>query len=144
MKLPRNLGLKAYTIIFTIFALGGLSALTSPDGETYIYYNTLLSFHSAAIISYSLAILDAVLGCLAIIPLTLRAFERPQIWARILRILFILRIMTLFLGHSYEWIVIKSALVGTPIIGWLTIGVWGLFIFPSFKEHFIYAFQSKK
>ena len=58
--------------------------------------------------------------------------------------LFVLRILTIFLGHNYEWVVVKSALLGTPLMGWLILGVWGTFIFPSFKEHYIYAFGTRK
>jgi hypothetical protein len=144
MKLPNNLGLKAYIILFFIFALGDLTSLTSPDGGTSLYYNTLLRFHHPAIIWYILAILDALLGCLTVIPMALRAFNKPPIWIHLFQILFILRIFTTFLGHNYEYIVLKSALIGTPIIGWLTLGIWAMFAFPSFKEHFIYAFITKK
>jgi Na+/melibiose symporter-like transporter len=144
MKLPNNLGLKAYVILFSIVAMGSFLSLTQTEGSTYVYYNTLLRFNSAALIWYVLAILDAILGCLTALPLTLRAFSKPPIWTRLFQIFFILRILTIFLGHNYEWVVLRSAFIGTPIVGWLTLAVWCGFTFPSFKEHFIYAFQSKK
>jgi hypothetical protein len=144
MKLPNNLGLKAYVLLFTVVALGNFLSLTKPEGSTYIYYNTLLRFNDATIIWYALAILDAVLGCLAAIPLAFRAFSKPPVWIKLFQIFFVLRILTIFLGHNYEWVVLKSAFLGTPLMGWLTLGVWSIFMFPSFKEHYIYAFRSKK
>jgi hypothetical protein len=143
MKLPNNLGLKGYTILFAIFAMGTLTSLTTPDGGTYIYYNTLLRFHPPSILWYILGLLDAILGCLAVIPLILRAWNRPPVVIQLFQLFFMLRIVMIFFGHNYEWLVIKSAFLGTPIIGWLTLGIWALFVFPSFKEHFIYAFRSK-
>jgi len=144
MKLPNNLGLKAYTILFSIVALGNFLSLTTPDGGTYIYYNTMLRFHHGVIIWYVLAVLDAVLGCLTTIPLARRAFDKKPIWTQLFQLFFILRILTIFLGHNYEWVILRSAFFGTPVIGWLLLGIWGLFAFPSFKEHYIYAFQTKK
>ena len=141
MKLPNNLGLKAYLTIFTVFSLGTLASLSSPDGNTYVYYNTLVRFHHPALIWYIFAALDAVLGCLSAIPLALRAFEKPVVWASLFQIFFFLRLLTTVLGHNYEWIILKSAFIGTPNIGWLTLLVWGIFTFPSFKEHYIYAFH---
>lgn len=144
MKLPNNLGLKIYIIIFGIVALGNFLSLTSPEGSTYVYYNTLLRFNGAAATWYVLAILDAILGCLVVIPLALRAFAKPRVWSRLFQIFFILRIFTMFLGHNYEWIVIKSSFLGTPVMGWLLLGIWSAFMFPSFNEHYIYAFRSKQ
>ena len=144
MKLPNNLGLKAYLLLFGIIALGNFFSLTTSDGTTYIYYNTLLRFHHAAITWYVLAVLDALLGCLTVIPLARRAFGKTPILIQLFQIFFILRILLIFLGHNYEWVVIRSALAGTPLMGFILLGVWGLFIFPSFKEHYIYAFPSKK
>ena len=144
MKLPNNLGLKVYLILFSIFALGDITALMLPDGATYIYYNTLLRFQHTAIIWYLGAILNAILGCLAIIPMYLRAFGKRPVCIQLFQMLFVLRIVTIFLGHNYESVVLKSAFIGTPVMGFLTLGIWSLFSFPSFKEHYIYAFQSKQ
>ena len=100
MKLPRNLGLKAYLILFMIVATGNLLSLTMPDGENYIYYNTLLRFHHPAIIWHILGMLDGILGCLATIPLARRAFDMPSVWTGLFRLFFILRNVTLYLGHN--------------------------------------------
>ena len=143
MKLPNNLGLKAYIIIFTVVALGNFLSLIMPDGDTCIYYNTLLRFHHPAVIWYMLAVLDAVLGCLTVIPMALRAFEKPSVCLQLFQVFFVLRLFTTIFGHNYEWIVLRSAFIGTPLVGWLTLGVWTLFAFPSFKEHFVYAFRTR-
>lgn len=143
MKLPNNLGLKAYIILYTIFALGTFTALTAPDGSTCVYYQTLLILHPPAFVWYVLALLDASLGCLAVIPMTLRAFGKPRILGDFFQMLFVLRLLSTFLGHNYEYMVLKSAFIGTPAVGWITLGVWGLFAFPSFKEHYVYAFRTK-
>ena len=42
MKLPNNLGLKAYLILFGIISLGNFLSLTTSDGSAYIYYNTII------------------------------------------------------------------------------------------------------
>jgi hypothetical protein len=144
MKLPNNLGLKAYIILFAIFAWGSFTALITPDGGTHIYYNTFLRLHNLAIIWFIFAILDSLLGILTVIPLLLRAFEKPLICPRVIRHLFILRLFMIIPGHNYEWVVLKSTFIGTPTVGWITLGVWALFTFPSFKEHFVYAFRSKE
>jgi hypothetical protein len=140
MKLPTNLGLKAYLILFAIFAFSNLMALISSDGATAIFYNTMTIFFSPAIIWYLLAALDALLSCLTVLPLCLRAFGQTPRWTGLFQWLFILRIICIFAGHRYEYIVLKSSFLGTPLLGWLALGVWTLFVFPSFKEHYIYAF----
>ena len=141
MRLPINLGLKIYLCLFAIICASSLTALLIPEGGTFIYYNTLLTFNERATTWYTLAIFDATLSCLAVIPIFRRAFNLPLHYEKFFQLLFFLRLAGLTLGHNYEYLVLKAAFRGTPLIGWITIAVWFLFIFPSFKEHYSYAFK---
>ena len=141
MKLPANLGLKIYLIIFGIFCFSDLMALSLPEGGTYIYYNTLLTFYHPAGIWYVFAILNALLSCLCLFALFRRAFSLTPVWKELFQWLFFARIATAILGHNYEFLALKSAFIGTPVIGYISIGVWFLFTYPSFKEHYCYAFK---
>ncbi len=144
MRLPTNLGLKLYLILFTIFATGSLISLAIPEGGTFTYYNIIIGLWDTARIWYILALLDAILSCVTFIPLFRRAFTLAPRWTRLFRCLFILRVATFFWGHNYEFLVVRAAFHGTPYIGGITLGVWLLFIYPSFREHHTYAFGPKK
>ena len=141
MKLPTNLGLKIYLILFGIFSFSNLIALSSPEGAAHIYYNILLTFHPPAGIWYVLAILNAVISCACMIPLFRRAFCLGPLWLKFFQWLFFMRLGSTLLGHNYEFITLKSSFTGTPIIAYISIGVWLLFVYPSFKEHHDYAFK---
>ena len=141
MRLPMNLGLKIYLCLFAVIAGASLTALLTPDGTTFIYYHTLRTFHPPASIYYTMAIFDAALSCLISVVLFRKAFNLPPLYESSLRILFALRVAGLFLGHNYEFVSLKASFHGAPLMGWITLGIWGLFIFPSFKEHYLYAFK---
>ncbi len=144
MRLPINLGLKIYLGLFTIFAASSLISLAVPEGIAYTYYNILLILYEPSGFWYIMAILNAILSCTTIIPLYRRAFNLSAIWTSLFQSLFFVRLGTTLLGHNYEAVIIKSAFKGSSLLmGFVTLGVWLLFIFPSFKEHFIYAFRSK-
>ncbi len=143
MKLPNKLGLKAYLIVFSILAFGNFTSLLIPDGNSFIYYNTLLRFQSIAVIWYVLAIVDAILGCFTVIPLIFQAWNKKPFLTGLFKIFFALRIITIFLGHNYEWVILKSSFIGSPVLGISTLAIWIAFSFPSFKEHYSYAFHSK-
>jgi hypothetical protein len=144
MRLPINLGLKIYLIIFTIFTASSLLSLSVAEGVTYTYYNILFILHKPSGIWYILAILNALLSCLVIIPLYRRAFKQPSILIKLFQCLFYVRIGTTLLGNNYEAVIIQSAFKGSSILmGLITLGVWIIFLYPSFKEHYIYSFRSK-
>ncbi len=144
MRLQNNLGLKLYLILFTIFSFSALLTLFEPRAAQYIYYNTLIRFYPLATAWYLLAILNACLACTSIIPLFYRAFALVPKWTKLFQWLFFLRLIATFIGHNYEFIIVKSSIMNNPLIGALGLGIWMLFVFPSFKEHLIYAFRSKK
>ncbi len=141
MRLPNNLGLKVYIALFALFCLSHLASLCLPTSEAFIYYNTLFTFYAFSRILYMFAILDAALACLSVIPMALLAFERPQQNVRFFQWLFFLRLATLLPGNNYQYVIVKSAFHGSMLLGVLTLGIWALFILPSFKEHHAYAFK---
>ncbi len=143
MRLPTNLGLKIYLIIFAIFTFSSLISLSRPDGITYTYYNILLTLHAPAGIWYILAILNALISFTILIPLYRRSFNLTGIHIKLFKWLFFVRILTTLLGHNYEVVIIKSAFQGASILmGIIALSIWLLFLYPSFKEHFIYSFRS--
>jgi hypothetical protein len=141
MKLPTNLGLKIYLILFGLFSFSELIALSTTESAAYIYYNTLLTFHPPAGTWYVLAIVNAVISCACMIPLFRRAFSLPRLWIKSFQWLFWMRLGSTVLGNNYEFVTLRSCLIGTPLIAYILIVVWLLFFFPSFKEHYIYAFK---
>ena len=141
MRLPNNLGLKIYVALFAVYCLSNLANLSLAAGEAYIYYNTLLTLHNPSRIWYVLAIMDNIFSCLCLIPLTRRAFTRPRQDIKFFQWLFLLRLATLLPGNHYPYMIVKAAFNGSSTLGMLTIGTWAIFIFPSFKEHYTYAFK---
>ena len=143
MRLPNNLGLKIYLIIYTIFSLTGLQALSHPKAAVFTYYNILITFDPSAGIWYVFSVLDSLIGCLIIIPLFRRAFSMVNLWTRLFRWVFYARIATTILGHNYEYLAIRSSFYNAPMLGYITLGVWVLFLYPSFRELHTYAFRTK-
>ncbi len=141
MRLPNNLGLKIYVALFAIFCLCGLANISLSESETYTYYNTLLTLHPPSRAWYVFAILDSILSCVSVVPLTLRAFAKPRQDIRFFQCLFFLRLVALLPGNHYQYMVVRSAFHGSTLMGLLTLGTWAIFIFPSFKEHHTYAFK---
>ena len=141
MRLPNNLGLKLYVAIFAVFCLCGLMNLSLSGSEINTYYSTLFTLHLPARAWYVFAILDGIFSCLSVIPLTYRAFTMPPQNIAFFQWLFFLRLSALLPGNNYQYVVVKAAFHGSMLLGLLTLGVWAVFIIPSFKEHHAYAFK---
>ncbi len=143
MRLPINLGLKVYLLLFAIFAITTLVSLCSPEGDTFIYYNIILRLNPLGFLWYALAIFDAIITCMVIAPLSEKAYSRTSHWIIFYRWLLILRIPAFCLGHNYDFLMLRAAFHDTPARGYITLGVWLLFLYPSFREHYKLVFHSK-
>ena len=144
MRLTNNLGLKIYTVIFAAYAGSSLISLEHPEGTTGMYYKTLATLHHPSMFWYIMALVNAVFTCAAVIPLFDRSFNRPGNAIKFFQYLFFIRLATALLGHNYELVTIKSAFLSAPLVGIASLGIWLLFMFPSFKEHAVYAFSTQK
>ncbi len=144
MRLPINLGLKLYLIVFAVFAILSVLSIGVPDGSAFIYYNVLWRLNPVSMIWYALAMLDVIVTCLCLVPLFERAFSQPPRWIRFYQWLFVMRAITFIVGHNYEFLNVRSAFHDTPLRGYLYLGIWLLFMYPSFKEHYTHSYRLKK
>lgn len=130
---------------FSLFAASssiiGMLYMDSPAAQ---YYKILMILNQRYWMHYSLYQSTIALEALSIIPLFLFVFHKkflnPWVW----QILFCLRILFLFLGHSYEWMMIKSYIHSNATLAIASITIVAMLLFPSFLAHFLYAFQQKK
>lgn len=143
MKIPKRFGLKIYVFVFAWLALGGLTALTSPESDAYMYYHVAMAFHKQSQWLYIGALISAGTTLLCVIPVFLQAFciERFPRWP--FKLLLFVRIMADIIGHNYEWQFIKSILINQQVPGIALIILIIVMIYPSYYGHMAYAFKKK-
>lgn len=141
MRWPKKLGIKLYCFFFIWIALGGIASLLLPETEAFTYYHTMIAFHKPHAIHHTLAILDAWMTIIAIIPLCLYAFNAPRWGAWFFQPLFFTRIIADIVGRNYEWQFLKSTFHSYPAAAALSLGLMVLVLLPSYQAHFAYAFK---
>lgn len=135
---------KIYFFIYCFPVINNLISLLTRDSVIDQYYQILIAFKKTYFIWYAFNIGSIVIDGLSLIPLYLFIFQKRFLNTFIWKSLFIIRVTLLFVGHSYEWKMIKSFFYADIAIASSLVIFLMLFNIPSYAGCFQYTFHQKK
>ena len=135
---------KIYFIVFSAYILQNAADILLPKSFLYIYYHTLMAFHTLFAIQYILALAQIFFNILNLIALFLFVFRTfflsPQVWQWLL----ILRFIFDLTGHIGEFATVSAIFHAREDWFLSTIIFNFIMVIPSYAACFQYAFRWEK
>jgi len=135
---------KFYFVFFSLIIARKAAGFFMPGTNTHDYYKILTAFASYFEPLYWTNAVTVILNLACLVPLFLFAYRIHFLPSRVWQYLLGARLIFDILGHSYEYMVIRSFFYSSPWIGMEAVSAAIFLVAPSYWACFQYAFRRKK